>query len=129
MIYGVLTPISFAIGLYLVPLMIGAAEIAAPARLPARQLADTARGASMVIGLGTANGAAKAGWTAYTPLSNAAFTPGRGHGPVDHGRVLRDARDPAAGSAHRAHDHALARARDDAPPAARVLLDDARHRA
>ena len=58
--------------------MIGAAEIAAPRVCLLGSWLIPLGAASMVIGLGTANGAAKAGWTAYTPLSNAAFTPGVG---------------------------------------------------
>jgi cytochrome c oxidase subunit 1 len=78
MIYGVLTPISLAIGVYFVPLMVGAAEIAAPRVCLLGSWLIPLGAAAMVLGLATANGAARAGWTAYTPLSNAAYTPGVG---------------------------------------------------
>jgi cytochrome c oxidase subunit 1 len=78
MIYGVLTPLSLAIGVYLVPLMVGAADIALPRLcLLGSWLIPLGAGA-MVLGLSTANGAGRAGWTAFTPLSNAAYTPGVG---------------------------------------------------
>ena len=78
MIYGVLTPLAVAVGVYLVPLMVGAAEIAAPrVCLLGSWLIPLGAGA-MVLGLATANGGGRAGWTAFTPLSNAAYTPGVG---------------------------------------------------
>jgi cytochrome c oxidase subunit 1 len=78
MIYGVLTPLAFAIGLYLVPLMIGAAEIAAPRVCLLGSWLLPLGAASMVLGLATANGGGRAGWGGFTPLSNAAYTPGVG---------------------------------------------------
>jgi cytochrome c oxidase subunit 1 len=78
MIYGVLTPLSIAVGVYFVPLMVGAAEIATPRLCLVGSWLIPLGAASMVLGLATANGAGRAGWTAYTPLSNAAYTPGIG---------------------------------------------------
>jgi len=78
MIYGVMTPLSLAAGVYLVPLMVGAAEIATPRLCLLGSWLIPLGAGSMVLGLATANGGGRAGWTAYTPLSNAAYTPGVG---------------------------------------------------
>ncbi|MFD2420694.1 cytochrome c oxidase subunit I [Amycolatopsis pigmentata] len=78
MIYLVITPLAIAFGLYLVPLQVGAPTVAAP-RLTMLGFWLYFFGALTVIsGFATTNGAASNGWTAYTPLSSARFSPGVG---------------------------------------------------
>ncbi|EHR51401.1 heme/copper-type cytochrome/quinol oxidase, subunit 1 [Saccharomonospora marina XMU15] len=78
MIYLVITPLAVAFGLYLVPLQVGAPAVAAP-RLTMLGYWLYAGGAVTILaGFVTTGGAAKEGWTAYTPLSTARFSPGFG---------------------------------------------------
>jgi cytochrome c oxidase subunit 1 len=78
MIYLVITPLAIAIGLYLVPLQVGAPNVAAP-RVAALGFWLYVFGAVTVLsGFLTTSGAAAEGWTAYTPLSSAEFSPGFG---------------------------------------------------
>ncbi|QSB05890.1 cytochrome c oxidase subunit I [Natronoglycomyces albus] len=72
------TPIVFAFGNYLVPLQIGAPDVAFP-RLNAFAYWLYLFGSSMVVaGFFTPDGAASFGWFAYQPLSNAVHSPGVG---------------------------------------------------
>ncbi|MGW1062043.1 aa3-type cytochrome oxidase subunit I [Micromonospora rubida] len=72
------TPLVFAFGNYIVPLQIGAPDVAFP-RLNAFAYWLYLFGGTMVVaGFFTPNGAADFGWTAYTPLSQQQHSPGIG---------------------------------------------------
>ncbi|MGN9906028.1 aa3-type cytochrome oxidase subunit I [Phytohabitans sp. LJ34] len=72
------TPIVFAFANYVVPLQIGAPDVAFP-RLNALAYWLFAFGGALVVaGFLTPGGAADYGWTAYTPLSTARHSPGVG---------------------------------------------------
>jgi cytochrome c oxidase subunit I len=78
MIYLAVTPLAIALGTYLVPLQIGAAELAAPRLALLASWLFLAGGVTMLSGFLTTGGAAKAGWTAFDPLSDATNSPGTG---------------------------------------------------
>jgi cytochrome c oxidase subunit I len=78
MFYLVMTPLALALGVYLVPLQVGAAEIAAPRLALLGDWLVLAGGLTMFSGFVTASGPARAGWTAFYPLSDARATPGVG---------------------------------------------------
>jgi cytochrome c oxidase subunit 1 len=78
MVYLVVTPLVLALGLYFVPLQIGAAEVFAPRLALLGYWLITSGGITMWLGFGTDQGAGKAGWTAYYPLSSGQRTPGAG---------------------------------------------------
>jgi cytochrome c oxidase subunit I len=78
MIFLVLTPLALALGTYIVPLQVGAADIAAPRVTLAGHWLVLAGGLTMYSGFLTDHGAGKAGWTAYYPLSGNSATPGTG---------------------------------------------------
>jgi cytochrome c oxidase subunit I len=78
MIFLFLTPAALALGLYFVPLQIGAAEIALPRLALFGFWTYLCGGLTMYAGFFTDNGAGSDGWTAAVPLSNSAFTPGIG---------------------------------------------------
>jgi cytochrome c oxidase subunit 1 len=78
MIYLVVTPLALAFGVYLVPLQIGAAELAAPRLALVGFWLYAAGGATMFLGFTTSQGAGRAGWTSYFPLSDATYTTGNG---------------------------------------------------
>jgi cytochrome c oxidase subunit 1 len=72
------TPIVFGFANLVLPLQIGAPDVAFP-RLNALSFWLFIFGASIALaGFITPGGAADFGWTAYTPLSDAAHTPGAG---------------------------------------------------
>ncbi|MCD2191070.1 aa3-type cytochrome oxidase subunit I [Actinomycetospora soli] len=72
------TPILFGFANYIVPLQIGAPDVAFP-RLNAFSYWLFLFGTLMVLsGFVTPGGAASAGWFAYTPLSDTLYTPGYG---------------------------------------------------
>ncbi|MEO3819988.1 cytochrome c oxidase subunit I [Plantactinospora sp. B24E8] len=72
------TPLAFAFGNYIVPLQIGAPDVAFP-RLNALAYWLYLFGGSIVIGgFFTPGGSADFGWTAYTPLSGDNHSPGIG---------------------------------------------------
>ncbi|WP_433686296.1 aa3-type cytochrome oxidase subunit I [Micromonospora carbonacea] len=72
------TPLVFAFGNYIVPLQIGAPDVAFP-RLNAFAYWLYLFGGTMVVGgYATPGGAADFGWTAYTPLSRMEHSPGIG---------------------------------------------------
>ena len=72
------TPIVFAFANYIVPLQIGAADVAFP-RLNAYAYWLYLFGSTLAVaGFVTPNGAAAFGWFAYQPLSNAVHSPGLG---------------------------------------------------
>jgi cytochrome c oxidase subunit 1 len=78
MIYLVATPLALALGIYLVPLQIGAAGLLG-ARVALLGYWLFAVGALvMYAGFATVHGAGRAGWTAFPPLSGSVFSPGTG---------------------------------------------------
>jgi cytochrome c oxidase subunit I len=78
MIFLVVVPIWAGLGNYLVPLMIGARDMAFP-RLNALSFWLFLLGGIILYSSWfAAGGAPRAGWTGYAPLSEAAYTPGHG---------------------------------------------------
>ena len=79
------TPIVFGFANLVLPLQIGAPDVAFP-RLNALSFWLFLFGALIALaGFITPGGAADFGWTAYTPLTDAIHSPGRRRRPVDHG--------------------------------------------
>jgi cytochrome c oxidase subunit 1 len=78
MVYLVVQPIALALGVYLVPLQIGAADLIAPRLTLWSTWTLAAGGVVMYLGFLTAAGPGPDGWTAFLPLSNATYTPGTG---------------------------------------------------
>jgi cytochrome c oxidase subunit I len=78
MIYLFVTPLALGLGVYFVPLMVGASQIAWPRVALAAFWLILAGGVTIESGWFTAHGAAKAGWTAFYPLSDANRSPGLG---------------------------------------------------
>jgi cytochrome c oxidase subunit I len=78
MVFLFAMPLLAGLANYLVPLMIGARDMAFP-RLNAASLWIYVFGAIVLLGsLGADGGPATAGWTGYTPLSGDQYTPGIG---------------------------------------------------
>ena len=78
MIFLFVVPILAGFGNYLVPLMIGARDMAFP-RLNAASYWLFLLGGLVILSSFLADGgAANSGWTAYTPLSTDEFSPGTG---------------------------------------------------
>jgi cytochrome c oxidase subunit 1 len=78
MIYLFLTPAALGLGLYFVPLQVGAAEVAAPRLALAGFWLYLCGGLAMYSGFLTDSGAGSDSWTATIPLSSSAATPGVG---------------------------------------------------
>jgi len=78
MIYLFVTPFAIALGLYFVPLQIGAAEVAGARVALLGSWLFTFGGVSMYAGFLTKTGAAKATWVGFDPLASAVHSPGRG---------------------------------------------------
>lgn len=78
MIYLVITPFALGLGLYLVPLQVGAPGIAAPRTALFGFWLYVAGAATILSGYLVGGGAGRDGWFAYTPLSDSTFTPGDG---------------------------------------------------
>ena len=78
MIYLFVVPMALALGVYLVPLQVGAAEIAAPRVALLGFWLFVCGGLTMYSGFLTTNGPGKAGWTAFDPLSDSPHAPGIG---------------------------------------------------
>ena len=78
MIYLFVTPMAIALGLYLVPLQIGATGMSAPRLALTGFWVWLSGGLIMESSWLTADGAGRAGWFSYTPLSNGTNTPGVG---------------------------------------------------
>jgi cytochrome c oxidase subunit I len=78
MIFLFVAPFGFGLANYLLPLQVGAPDVAFP-RLNAISYWMFLLGGLIVLsGFMTAGGAASAGWTSYTPLSERPFQPGFG---------------------------------------------------
>ena len=78
MVYLFVTPVALAIGVYMVPLQVGAAQILAPRLVLFGFWLFFLGGVIMQAAWLTSDGPGKAGWTAYIPLSDAVNTPGKG---------------------------------------------------
>jgi cytochrome c oxidase subunit 1 len=78
MIYLFVMPIALALGVYLVPLQIGARRISRPRVALTGAWIWFAGGLTMYSGFLTQDGAGRAGWFAYWPLSGSQGTPGNG---------------------------------------------------
>jgi cytochrome c oxidase subunit I len=78
MIYFFVTPVALSLGTYLVPLQVGAAEIAAPRINLAGFWLFVLGGLIAWSSFLTRNGAGSAAWTAEFPQSNTSGTPGEG---------------------------------------------------
>ena len=78
MIYLVVTPLAIGLGVYVVPLQVGAPVIAAPRLTLLGYWLYACGAASVLSGFLTADGAADDGWTAYVPLSTGQHSPGVG---------------------------------------------------
>jgi cytochrome c oxidase subunit 1 len=78
MIYMVITPIALGMGVYLVPLHIGAPGIAAPRSTLFGYWMYVLGAFTMLCGFGVGGGNASAGWFEYTPLSTSTYSPGQG---------------------------------------------------
>ena len=78
MVYLVMTPAALALGVYIVPLQVGAADLAWPRLAVFGLWSIVTGGVVMFAGALTAHGAAAAGWTAFLPLSNRTYSPGIG---------------------------------------------------
>ena len=78
MMYLFIVPFAFGLGNYLVPLHIGAKEMAFPRLNALGYWLYLLGGLTMISGFLTADGAADFGWTAYAPLSGSARSPSVG---------------------------------------------------
>jgi cytochrome c oxidase subunit 1 len=75
MLFLFLTPIFAGFGNYLVPLMIGARDMAFPRLNAASFWLFAIAALVMLASFGADGGAARAGWTSYTPLSGPEYSP------------------------------------------------------
>jgi cytochrome c oxidase subunit I len=78
MIFLVVVPIWAGLGNYLVPLMIGARDMAFPRLNALSYWLFLLGGIILYSSWFASGGAARAGWTGYAPLSEASYTPGNG---------------------------------------------------
>jgi cytochrome c oxidase subunit 1 len=78
MMYLFIVPFAFGLGNFLVPLQIGAQEMAFPRLNALGYWLYLLGGLTMISGFLTADGAADFGWTAYAPLSSSARSPSVG---------------------------------------------------
>ncbi|MDR7301437.1 cytochrome c oxidase subunit I [Haloactinomyces albus] len=78
MIYLVVTPFAIGAGLYLVPLQIGAPNVAAPRMTMLSYWLYLTGAVVMLSGFSADTGAADHGWYAYPPLASSRYTPGQG---------------------------------------------------
>src|SRR6266511_840654 len=88
MIFAGVVPLAFAaFGNFVVPLQIGAPDMTFPKVNAASFWAFAVGGVIMLISFFVPGGAAKSGWTSYTPLAAFADT-GPGHIPILNGQTL-----------------------------------------
>jgi len=88
MIFLGVVPLAFAaFGNFVVPLQIGAPDMTFPKVNAASFWAFAVGGVIMLASFFVPGGAAKSGWTSYTPLAGIADT-GPGHNPVFNGQTL-----------------------------------------
>lgn len=76
LLYG--TPVVWGFANYVLPLQIGAPDVAFPRLNAFGFWITTVGGVAMLAGFLTPGGAADFGWTMYSPLSSAVYTPGVG---------------------------------------------------
>ena len=129
MVFLVVVPILAGFGNYLVPLMIGARDMAFPRLNALSYWLFLLGGIVLYSSFFAKGGPAKAGWTAYTPLSELQYSPGHGAGPLDP--VAAHPRDLVAGGSDQLHrdDPQHARAGHDLDAHAALHLVDRRLRA
>ena len=122
------TPIVFGFANYIVPLQIGAPDVAFPRLNALRYWLFLFGGLIALAGFLTPGGAADFGWTAYTPLSDAMHSPGAGGDLWIMGLAIgRSRHHPRRGQLDH-HDRLPARARHDDVPDADLHLEHPRHR-
>ena len=78
MIALTITPLAIGLGVYLVPLQVGAPRIAAPRATLLGYWLYVFGSLSLIWGFVTPTGGADVGWWGFTPLSNSTFSPGMG---------------------------------------------------
>jgi cytochrome c oxidase subunit 1 len=78
MVFLFVVPILAGFGNFVVPLMLGARDMAFPRLNAASYWLFVIGGFVLLSSFFAEGGAARAGWTSYTPLSREAFTPGHG---------------------------------------------------
>jgi cytochrome c oxidase subunit 1 len=78
MVFLFVVPILAGFGNYIVPLMLGARDMAFPRLNAASYWLFVIGGFVLLSSFFAQGGAARAGWTSYTPLSREAFSPGHG---------------------------------------------------
>ena len=78
MISVTITPLALGLGVYLVPLQVGAPRIAAPRATLLGYWLFVAGAIMLIWAFLTPDGGASNGWWGYTPLSDSEFTPGAG---------------------------------------------------
>jgi cytochrome c oxidase subunit 1 len=78
MIYMVMTPFAIGMGIYLVPLQIGAPGIAMPRLTLLGYWLYALGGLTMLAGFATPNGAHADGWFSYPPMADSVHSPGAG---------------------------------------------------
>ncbi|MEV6739690.1 cbb3-type cytochrome c oxidase subunit I [Streptomyces sp. NPDC051104] len=78
MIYLVITPFALGIGVYLVPLQIGAPAVAAPRTTLLGYWLYVCGAVLVLVSLAATNGSASSGWFSYPPLADSDFSPGVG---------------------------------------------------
>ena len=88
MVYLFVVPLALAAGVYLVPLQVGAAEIAGPRVALAGLWLLISGGITMWCGFLTSGGAAQASWWGFDPLSSVPYSPGAGMDLWIYGVVL-----------------------------------------
>jgi cytochrome c oxidase subunit I len=91
MMFLVMTPLALALGVYFVPLQIGATDIAWPRLALIGDWLIPFGGVTMFAGFATDHGAAKDGWTAFAPLSDINRSPGYGMDLWIFGAILATA--------------------------------------
>src|SRR5438876_5506102 len=78
MIFLVIVPILAGFGNYLIPLMIGARDVAFPRLNAMTYWLFLFGGITLFLSFFAGGGAAKCGWTCYAPLSSSQYSPGHG---------------------------------------------------
>ena len=78
MVFLVTVPILAGLGNFLVPLMIGARDVAFPRLNAMSYWFFLFGGLTLFLSFFASGGAAKCGWTCYAPLSETAYSPGHG---------------------------------------------------
>ena len=123
MLFLFATPLFVGFGNVIMPLQIGAPDVAFPRLNMLSYWFFLFGGIIVVPGLPDPGGAADFGWFAYAPLSTRPCSPGVGARPLDHGPGPGWPRhDPRRGQLH--HDHLLhARTRHDHVPDADLHVE------